>query len=127
MPTDEGYALLASNRWPDMTEKALQGQIEYELRRAGWRVYHTHRSDRSEAGYPDVSAVHAGQRRHLYAELKRRGGRLTRAQQTWLAELTAAGCEVWVVTPDNLGDFYASAVYEQPVPPERRRVDVQLG
>lgn len=114
---------MAAEPWPDMTEKALQGQVEYELRRAGWQVYHTHRSDRSQAGYPDVSAVHAGQRRHLFAELKRRGQRPTKAQTAWLDDLTAAGCEVWVVTPDNLGDFYASTVYGRPVPPTAMRPD----
>ena len=110
--------------WPNMTEKALQGQINYELRRAGWLVYHTHRSDRSESGYPDISAVAADRRRHLFAEVKRRGQWPTAKQTVWLDALTSAGCEVWVVNPDNVGDFYASAVYGQPVPPERRRPDL---
>jgi hypothetical protein len=107
-----------------MTEAALQAQVNRELRAGGWRVYHTHRSDRSEAGYPDVAAVHAGQRRHLFAELKRRGKWPTAKQAEWLADLEAAGAEVWFVTPDNLGDFYAAAIYGQPVPHERMRPDL---
>ena len=44
-------------------------------------------------------------------------------QAAWLDDLTAAGAEVWVVTPDNLAAFYASACYEQPVPAEMMRPD----
>ena len=113
-----------SGPWPDMTEKALQGQVNYELRRAGWLVYHTHRSDRSEAGYPDVTAV-SPDGRLLFAELKWRGQRPTKAQTAWLDALIFADCEVWVVTPDNLGAFYASTVYGQRVEPAAMRPDLK--
>jgi hypothetical protein len=108
-----------------MTEKQLQAQVNRELRQAGWQVYHTLHSLGSDAGYPDITAAHEGQGRLLFAELKRRGKRPTPAQARWLETLTLAGAEVWVVTPDNLGTFYASACYGQPVEDHARRPDLE--
>ena len=73
--------------------------------------YHTHRSDRSPAGFPDIVAVSKVQGRTVYAELKRQAkigkrrgwiGRpvLSLSQETWLHSLRTAGNkEVYLWTP----------------------------
>ena len=44
----------------EMPEAALLGQIRALAQTAGWIVYHTHRSDNSEAGFPDLVLAKAG-------------------------------------------------------------------
>lgn len=51
-----------------------------------WKVYHTHDSRRSPAGYPDLTLCRGS--RLAYAELKTAKGRLTREQQEWLTALS---------------------------------------
>lgn len=59
----------------------------------GWRGYHTHRSQHSPAGFPDLCLVHAAAGRLAFAELKRerRGKRddPTAEQLAWLTDLDA--------------------------------------
>jgi hypothetical protein len=85
-------------------------------RMLGWRVYHTRYSLRSSAGFPDLVAVHAGQGRVLYAELKREGlwptegrigagGRWVDGQREWLADLHDAGDEVYLWWPSDSRDI----------------------
>jgi hypothetical protein len=69
-----------------------------------WLMYHTHRSDRSEAGFPDLVALRGP--RMVVAELKaldRRTGKpkkVTPAQERWLRAFRAMrGPEVFVWTP----------------------------
>lgn len=62
--------------------------------------YHTHDSRRSPSGFPDLVCV--GPRGVLYRELKRQNGKLTKAQEAWLAALTAAGQDAGVWRPDSL-------------------------
>lgn len=54
-----------------------------------WRGYHTHRSQHSPAGFPDVVLVHAPARRLVFAELKRQANRYqpTPEQVGWLEDL----------------------------------------
>jgi len=54
-------------------------------RLAGFLVYHTHDSRRSEAGYPDLTIT--GKGRIIFAELKSERGRLRPEQSIWLATL----------------------------------------
>jgi len=49
----------------------------------GWLRYHTHDSRRSEPGFPDLVLIRRD--RLLAVEVKRRGGKATEAQKTWLA------------------------------------------
>lgn len=48
--------------------------------------------------------------RTIFAELKSLTGQLDVDQQTWLRSLVDAGCEVWIVDPNNLGEFYEATV-----------------
>ena len=66
----------------------------------GWRVYHTHDSRHSAAGFPDLVAVRDG--RLVFAELKSDDPRSkpTREQRAWAAELDATECaEVYLWRP----------------------------
>lgn len=57
----------------------------------GWRGYHTHRSQHSPAGFPDLVLVRRG--RLVFAELKRQAAshRPTPEQEAWLEDLTEVG------------------------------------
>lgn len=48
-----------------------------------WLFYHTYRSDRSDAGFYDVVAIHAPMRRIVLAELKTTAGAFKAEQNEW--------------------------------------------
>ena len=80
-----------------------------------WLMYHTHRSDRSEAGFPDLVALRGP--RMVVAELKaldRRTGKpkkVTPAQERWLRAFRAMrGPEVFVWTPLDWVEIKAALV-----------------
>lgn len=68
-----------------MREKHFQQLVVECARLLGWRVYHTHDSRRSEAGFPDLVLVRGT--RLLFVELKANDGRLDGAQAVWLDDL----------------------------------------
>jgi hypothetical protein len=82
-----------------MSERYFQTLIMEAARLLGWLAYHPHDSRHSEAGFPDTTLVHAGQRRILFLELKvgRRG--LTGAQHVWGDTIMAAGGEWHCLRP----------------------------
>lgn len=85
-----------------MTEADLQARVIRAARLTGWRTYHTHDSRRSDAGFPDLVLVHAGQRRIMYRELKSARGRVRPEQREWLELLTAAGADAGIWRPADL-------------------------
>ena len=93
-----------------MTERQLQGTVQQLATVYGWRWYHTHDSRRSVPGYPDLTLVHSGQGRVIWAELKTTRGRLTADQKAWIADLEAAGEEVHVWRPTDLQDGTISSL-----------------
>jgi hypothetical protein len=67
----------------------------------GWTRYHTFLSVRSAPGFPDLVLVRPP--RLIFAELKSETGKVTDAQQAWLALLEACpGCEVYTWRPADL-------------------------
>ena len=90
-----------------MTERQFQSQVRDYARLTGWLGYHTHRSDRSDKGFPDLVLVR--DRRVLWLELKSEKGRTTPEQETWLAALRQAGQDAYVVRPVRLGIGGAAA------------------
>ena len=95
----------------EVSEAALLGQIITFAKRAGWKVYHTHDSRHSEAGFPDLVLAKPGTAgkagagvqpgRLIFAECKRRTGKLTAEQAQWLALLshTLPDLEVYTWRP----------------------------
>lgn len=66
-----------------ISEKEFQQQVVDAARRLGWRCFHTYDSRRSEPGFPDLLCVRDGEL--IVAELKSERGRLSPAQQRWIA------------------------------------------
>jgi hypothetical protein len=92
MRAEEYHAMVARS----MTEKQLQDAVIGFATRAGWLVYHTHDSRRSQPGFPDLVLVHPDHGT-LFRELKTMAGKVSPAQGKWLDTLTAAGqdANVW--------------------------------
>lgn len=78
-----------------LTEAQWQAQVEGLARMYGWRVYHTHDSRRSAAGFPDLVMVRGPEL--IFAELKGESTRVTREQEAWLADLHRVAAEVEAV------------------------------
>ena len=72
-----------------ISEAAFQDKVIRLAKGAGWMVYHTYDSRRSEAGFPDLVLAHRD-RGVIFAELKSASGKLTPAQQDWQRGLSDA-------------------------------------
>jgi hypothetical protein len=96
-------------RAPVVTEKAFQRALLDLLHLHGWRVWHDTVAWRSDRGWPDLVCAHPthGLR---FLELKRDNGALTPTQESWLADLTAAGAVCRVLRPR---DLYATDTAER--------------
>lgn len=83
-----------------MTETKLQGEVARYCRDNGALHYHTHRSDRSEAGFPDSVIVG---NYLMFRELKSdaEGARPTKDQRIWLGALTDAGYDAGLWYPED--------------------------
>ena len=84
---------------PRITEKAWLAQVIRLAEVLGWKHYHTYRSDRSAAGFPDLVLVRRP--RVIFAELKAQRTKATDAQLAWLAELRACNQEVYLWRPED--------------------------
>ena len=69
----------------EIPEKAFMEQIREIAIVSGWMTYHTHNSQRSEPGWPDLALYK--DRRLVFIETKRQIGRVTPEQQTWIDAL----------------------------------------
>jgi hypothetical protein len=83
----------------DLLEHPFQEQVEGIARFYGWLIYHTHRSDRSQPGFPDLVLVRGPEL--IFAELKTRTGRVDANQQRWLDALGAVSVAVAGATSDR--------------------------
>jgi hypothetical protein len=75
---------------PVLNEKQLQAQVREVCRALGLLHYHTHRSQKSEPGFPDSAIIHPSGGTLFLLELKREWERPTLAQQRWLDALSKA-------------------------------------
>jgi VRR-NUC domain len=82
-----------------MSEALLDRQIRAIATSLGLLSYHTHNSQRSPAGFPDLVLV--GQK-VIFRELKTQTGRVSPAQAQWIAALTAAGQDAGLWRPADL-------------------------
>ena len=86
-----------------ITEKQFQWQVMQLANLLGWRVYHTHDSRRSVAGFPDLILLRAS--RMLVVELKVGKNKSTAEQTAWLREFSKTGAFVAVWTPEHWGEI----------------------
>ena len=115
-PADAATWLLSQ-----VSEAELQAFVVKTARLLGWRVFHPKFSIGSDAGWPDLCAVHPQQQRVLWMELKREGrwptrtrlvnGRLRQGQDAWLSTLLEAGQEAYLVWPSDR-DAVAELLYD---------------
>lgn len=84
---------------PRLSERQFMAQVQKYAKVMGWRWYHTYRSDRSEAGFPDLVLVRRP--RVVFAEIKAQRTPVTDAQRAWLEELRACGQEAYVFRPSD--------------------------
>ncbi|MFD3511899.1 VRR-NUC domain-containing protein [Streptomyces sp. NPDC058657] len=88
----------------DMTEERFRRQVRQLAAMRGWTLaYHTHNSQRSDAGWPDEVYGHPTAIRTLFVELKTNTGRIRPAQRDWLKHLAGCGFEVALWRPRDLG------------------------
>lgn len=92
------YLGRATGASADEPEDAFQARIIRLASTHAWLAYHTHDSRRSPAGFPDVVLV---RETVLWIECKTRTGKLTHAQEVWLAMLTRAGQECYIWRPGD--------------------------
>ena len=75
-----------------MSEEEFMAQVIQLLDLCHWRYYHTYRSTRSPAGFPDIAAVRGnsdGSATLIFLEIKKEKGKLTEQQFEWLSLLNA--------------------------------------
>jgi hypothetical protein len=84
---------------PPVSEREFMSQVVQLAKHCGWRVYHTHDSRRSEAGFPDLVLVRRSTCECVHAELKSDRGKPTAEQAAWLADLRLAGLRVYLWRP----------------------------
>ena len=83
-----------------LSEAQFQSQVRALCRFYGLTAYHTHNSQRSDPGFPDLCIV--GSKGILFRELKTETGRLTAMQKHWISILQAAGQDADVWRPSDL-------------------------
>jgi hypothetical protein len=89
VPTEDVQGVLASGRsvrHPGGTERHFLDRLRRLVQQHGFLCYHTYDSRRSEEGFPDLLLAKPGWPL-VAAELKTNTGKLTLAQQQWLAVL----------------------------------------
>lgn len=73
-----------------LSHEEFMTQVIQLLDLCHWRYYHTYRSTRSPAGFPDIAAVREnsdGSSALIFLEIKTQKGKLTVTQLEWLSLL----------------------------------------
>jgi len=81
------------------SEKMFQAAVNDAATKFGWLHYHTHRSQHSAAGFPDLIAIKGD--RLLVAELKMPGKEPTQAQRIWFDHFRGVTDDVYLWHPDD--------------------------
>lgn len=108
------WAQVHKDRHAQMLERDLSEQLRQLFALYGWRVYHTHDSRHSAAGFPDWIALKGP--RLVVVELKREGQHPTIEQAAWLEDFKRVpGVEVYVWRPSDL-EFAVAILSEKEQP-----------
>jgi hypothetical protein len=99
-----------------ISETAFQQVVIDVARWHGWLAFHPlpaqnargrwRTAQAGDTGFPDLVLAHP-KRGVIFAELKSAIGKLSDAQQTWLATLKQAGAEVYVWRPADIEQIKA--------------------
>jgi hypothetical protein len=85
-----------------ITEKQFTQQVIQLLKLTGFDfVYHTFNSLHSPRGFPDILAIRTRDKRALVAELKSENGKVTLAQDKWLAAFQLVGIPAYLWKPSD--------------------------
>lgn len=96
----EGAKVRAEAQRVGETEAQFQARVVAYAKAAGWMVYHTFDSRKSEPGFPDLVMVRGEDM--VCAELKSEAGRLKPEQAQWIAALGAVeDVDAFVWRPSN--------------------------
>ncbi len=91
---DGSEPVVAAFAEPEESEKQFMARVVALAKSKGWRCFHPYDSRKSEEGYPDLTMVR--DTRLIFAELKVKGRKLTKAQIAWLNDLIfAAETHLW--------------------------------
>ncbi len=93
-----------------LTEAEFQAQIVEFAQVRSWRHYHTHDSQRSADGFPDLVLVRFG--RLIFAELKTATGRVNIHQWDWLTDLSVTTAETYLWRPDDWNEIVTLLSHE---------------
>jgi len=88
-----------------MKESDFQSDIIDAATKLGYEHYHTHRSDRSDPGFPDLVLVSVAKARVVFIEVKGDNGQVTPEQAHWHEILAICDEEVYVVRPENFDEL----------------------
>lgn len=100
-----------------MREAELLEKVRALAKTLNVAVYHTHRSDRSEPGFPDLCLV--GER-VMFRELKSATGKATAAQVWWLQILAESGVDAGLWRPEDWPERILAEMHALgrcPIPP----------
>ena len=119
----------------EITEAEFTAQIIDLAHLLGWLVAHFRQGMTKHGwrtpvsgdgmGFPDLVLVSVGQRRVIYAELKRESGRLSAKQEDWLEHLQRCGCEVYVWRPSQFEEITEILRRREPDRPAEALRDTQ--
>ena len=82
-----------------MSEQELLNEVRRLAAGLQWLTYHTHRSFKSEPGFPDLVL---SRDTLIIAELKSEAGKLHGDQALWIERLIHAGVECYLWRPSDL-------------------------
>ncbi len=102
-----------------MTEAQLQADVLEIATTTGWSHYHTHRSERSDKGFPDLVLVHPEKERVVFMEEKAEKGIISPEQTMWHDLLAACDCEVYVIFPRHLDSGEVAVILMLPCKPSK--------
>jgi VRR-NUC domain-containing protein len=89
---------------PPVNERQFLKDVRALATQLGWAEYHTHRSDFSPAGWPDLALCRPP--RLVLAELKSEKGKVSDRQQFWLDLLgRCPGIETYLWRPSHLDEI----------------------